>query len=70
MELPLATSLDVSPIRTTNIIHTNEIYTIIFDKKYFSISYSYQTGKLTIKSRRLNKYVFIMYDYDYNDIYL
>jgi hypothetical protein len=65
-DLPLATSLDVSPSQEPNKVCTSIVFANILPATELHKSYSDQTGKFPIQSSRGYNYVMILYDYDSN----
>jgi hypothetical protein len=67
-DLPIATSLDVSPSREPNNIRTNAVFATVLASTDLRKSYSDQTGRFPVQSSRGHNYVMILYDYDSNAI--
>jgi hypothetical protein len=67
-DLPIATSLDLSPSQEPRNLRTNAVFTTIVQAANLQKSYSDQTGKFPVQSSRGYNYIMVLYDYDSNAI--
>jgi hypothetical protein len=66
--LPIETSLDVSPSQEPRNTRTNVVFSTVLPATDIKKSYSDHTGKFPVQSSRGYQYVMILYDYDTNAI--
>lgn len=67
-DLPIETSLDVSPSQEPNNTRTHAVFATVAPATELQKSYSDQTGKFPVQSSRGYNYVMVVYDYDSNAI--
>jgi hypothetical protein len=66
--LPLATSLDISPAQEPQNATTQNVFVATVTETDIRKSYSGQTSRFPVRSSCGNQYVFVLYDFDSNDI--